>query len=183
MLVATIYCGRSASLRRVASSAARSIGSTCERPARPTAALGPLPEVAREGQVSAKINTDHSETEAGAGGTCEPEVVSPVGGVTDRATEGPTDEITMGMRCSWDRTRAKSSLSSPTSSNARQAPMSHRIEPLQAALPMLQERALHSRRRLTAVVSAARACDGCSTERIFSNEGRPVEGRHEPFEP
>ena len=75
----------------------------------------------------------------------------------------------------------KSSLSSPTSSNARQAPMSHRIEPPQAALPMLKERALHSRRRLTAVVSAARACDGCSTERIFSNEGRPVEGRHEPF--
>ena len=56
---------------------------------------------------SQKIDTDHSETEAGVGGICEPEVGSPVGGVTDRAKEGPTDEITMGMRCSTGTARAE----------------------------------------------------------------------------
>lgn len=60
-----------------------------------------------------KIDTDHSETEVGVGGICEPEVVSPVGGVTDRAKEGPTDEITMGMRCSFGTARAEELAQQP----------------------------------------------------------------------
>ena len=77
----------------------------------------------------------------------------------------------------------KSSLSRPTSGNALQAPMSHRTEHPRVALPMpmLKELALHSRRRLTAVVSAGRGWHGCSTGSIFGNEERPFEGRHEPF--
>ena len=60
-----------------------------------------------------KIDTDHSETEVGVGGICEPEVVSPVGGVTDRAKEGPTDEITMGMRFSFGTARAEELAQQP----------------------------------------------------------------------